>query len=485
LSFKGYGISLPKSSSNIQRQSLQCFGGETNVMECTSETVQCLRVGIRGVCELWPQGVLGLYCNDYNIENIRLQLLLPYEGSFEVLVDGEWGSPSAELGLIEAQIICKHFGFINAKNTFTLTEPSHSYKSKINGIFRCTGHESSPFECAFQHQGYLGVTDIGFTLVNCSRECNKDRYGFGTCDHDCLCISANTVNCDDVSGECTCMLGWTGTYCETDINECPTQNICPDGTDCVNHNGSYECTCRPGTMVSDDLSRCIDCPRQFFGWNCVSSCQCSLQNILTNGRDCDSVTGKCHCSHGWAGKLCDTDIDECLNRSLCSDVNTECRNEDGGFKCDCVEGYARDNNNTCFAIKVEEKDSSNTLLIAINSSVVAVLLMCVLVGVCCYVNRKQQNGRPNTLASNFPIPQGIKDVLRSSTALENPLENQESSYCTINDAANYERLQKLPTPNADYKTIQCHNVNRGGYLEPRGKLFLDTDGYLKPNGKRY
>ncbi|XP_052808202.1 scavenger receptor cysteine-rich type 1 protein M130-like [Mya arenaria] len=363
--FKGYGISLPQSSSNIQRQSLQCFGGETNVLECTSETVQCLRVGWRGVCESWPQSVLGLYCNDYNIENVLLISLFPYGGAFEVLVDSEWGSPSAELGLIEAQIICKHFGFVNAQNTIKLSEPYQHFKTKLNGVLRCKGNESSPFECAFKHQGYLGVTDVGFTLVNCSRECRQGRYGFGRCDKDCLCISANTIICDHVSGECTCTSGWAGSYCETDINECLTQNICPDGMDCVNQNGSYECTCRPGTMVSDDLSRCIDCPRQSFGWNCVSSCQCSLQNILTNGRDCDSVTGECQCSHGWAGTLCDSDIDECLNRSVCSEVKTECRNEEGGFRCDCVEGYARNNNHTCFAIKVEEKGSSNTLLIVI------------------------------------------------------------------------------------------------------------------------
>ncbi|WAR06971.1 MEG10-like protein [Mya arenaria] len=252
---KGYGISLPQSSSNIQRQSLQCFGGETNVLECTSETVQCLRVGWRGVCESWPQSVLGLYCNDYNIENVLLISLFPYGGAFEVLVDSEWGSPSAELGLIEAQIICKHFGFVNAQNTIKLSEPYQHFKTKLNGVLRCKGNESSPFECAFKHQGYLGVTDVGFTLVNCSRECRQGRYGFGRCDKDCLCISANTIICDHVSGECTCTSGWAGSYCETDINECLTQNICPDGMDCVNQNGSYECTCRPGTMVSDDLSR--------------------------------------------------------------------------------------------------------------------------------------------------------------------------------------------------------------------------------------
>ncbi|WAR20792.1 hypothetical protein MAR_014766 [Mya arenaria] len=32
-----------------------------------------------------------------------------------------------------------------------------------------------------------------------AKECRKDRYGLGLCDQECMCISANTDNCDDVS----------------------------------------------------------------------------------------------------------------------------------------------------------------------------------------------------------------------------------------------------------------------------------------------
>ncbi|XP_052773299.1 deleted in malignant brain tumors 1 protein-like [Mya arenaria] len=385
--FKGYGISLPEGSLTIQRQSLKCFGKETNVLECTSEPFECIHRDYtsRGACVFKKHGVLGLYCNDYHIEDVRLTQVfaVPYQKLFEVFVDGEWGITSAELGKIEAQIICKYFGYLNGENTFEGT--FKNYKFKIIGDLKCKGNESSPFGCAFEHRGYLDVLEYHFTMVNCTKECHKARYGY-ECDKDCMCISANTEDCDDMSGKCTCIPGWSGTYCETDINECLTTNICPGGMECVNQSGS-----------------------------------------------------------------------------LCSEANTECTNIDGGFKCDCVEGYARDNNDTCFALK--ENNFSNILLIVISSSLVAVLLICVFVGVCCCVSRNRQNGRPSSPAAELPTAVGMKDVVQSS--LETRSDNQESSYYTIQDAGNYELLNKTPTSEADYKTLQCYDVDTDGSLKPK------------------
>ena len=44
------------------------------------------------------------------------------------------------------------------------------------------------------------------------------------------------------------------------------------------------------------------------------------------------------------------DIDECLEPGVCSQV---CRNFKGGFKCECVRGYARDphNHSRCKAME--------------------------------------------------------------------------------------------------------------------------------------
>ena len=48
----------------------------------------------------------------------------------------------------------------------------------------------------------------------------------------------------------------------------------------------------------------------------------------------------CHCSSGWTGKTCNTDIDECSLsiRSPCVPGST-CVNTPGSFSCKCIPGY--------------------------------------------------------------------------------------------------------------------------------------------------
>lgn len=48
------------------------------------------------------------------------------------------------------------------------------------------------------------------------------------------------------TGECICDQGFTGTFCETDINECTSTGICGKGGICDNIYGSYICICTNG-----------------------------------------------------------------------------------------------------------------------------------------------------------------------------------------------------------------------------------------------
>lgn len=61
-----------------------------------------------------------------------------------------------------------------------------------------------------------------------------------------------SLGCDHVHG-CLCEEGWTGTNCDTDVNECDTPDVCNDVNKvCTNALGSYTCTCRDGFIIGEN-----------------------------------------------------------------------------------------------------------------------------------------------------------------------------------------------------------------------------------------
>lgn len=54
----------------------------------------------------------------------------------------------------------------------------------------------------------------------------------------------HTVRCDPVIG-CVCEPGFTGRYCDQDVNECLSVN-CGVNQVCLNTVGSYRCDCKSG-----------------------------------------------------------------------------------------------------------------------------------------------------------------------------------------------------------------------------------------------
>ncbi|XP_077968014.1 uncharacterized protein LOC120327058 isoform X2 [Styela clava] len=167
-------------------------------------------------------------------------------------------------------------------------------------------------------------------------------------NHECnrICFNGGKL----ATGECECVVGWTGECCQEDIDEC-SSITCTPNSKCFNTDGSYECVCNQG--YTKDNGRCLD----------VDECQQSLHDCHDQA-ECINEDGHyiCLCDPGFTGDgtKC-SDIDECTldntttdyyeynyvydNRNLmipsplCHDEAT-CSNTYGSYICQCNHGYS-------------------------------------------------------------------------------------------------------------------------------------------------
>ncbi|XP_047376883.1 protein crumbs homolog 1 [Sciurus carolinensis] len=176
-------------------------------------------------------------------------------------------------------------------------------------------------------------------------------------------------NCEDIysSYHCSCPLGWSGTHCELNIDEC-FSDPCIHGN-CSDRVAAYHCRCEPGytgvncemeidncqnhqcangaTCISETNGYSCLCLGNFTGKFCryrrLPSTVCgNEQTNLTcyNGGNCTEFQTelKCMCRPGFTGERCEKDIDECasnpcFNGGLCQDLLDK-------FQCLCDVAFA-------------------------------------------------------------------------------------------------------------------------------------------------
>uniref|UniRef100_H3A4V0 FAT atypical cadherin 4 n=1 Tax=Latimeria chalumnae TaxID=7897 RepID=H3A4V0_LATCH len=158
-----------------------------------------------------------------------------------------------------------------------------------------------------------------------------------SCHHGASCIKNSGISPDIVVLEspsvifvthlpfipftCSCPVGFTGPFCEVDINEC-YGSPCSNGGVCVNYAGGFFCSCRGG----------------FSGPFCTSGVNECEKNLCQNGGTCENTYGDYHCIclHGYTGRFCEASIDHC-DSSPCLNHGS-CTNLSSGYHCKCPFG---------------------------------------------------------------------------------------------------------------------------------------------------
>lgn len=333
------------------------------------------------------------------------------------------------------------------------------------------------------------------------------RAGWEDASNDCLtfaddCLGKDCRNGHCVDGvhsySCSCNEGYTGTSCETNINECgssPCQHgsscsdlvdgytcACPNGfvgprceyvacskaNLCLNNGtcyGDQQCLCRPGyfgTLCQQrmcDAVPCINggtcssngtclCPPEYTGNQCdVLKCD-FISNHCKNNGSC--VEGKCVCRKANYGTSCEKE--RCTNSTCQNGGSCVVTDEDIGYRCQCTQGYSGQNcqspGNLC-SMPVNDKqigdvsifvgDVGILLIILIVLCILLFVIVVILIGIMCYRRRKKRVCEKRRIASTTSTTTMISSVDRSlssssSSSPEGYRLENDYGSCSLDDA---------------------------------------------------
>ncbi|KAI3381296.1 hypothetical protein SNEBB_005488 [Seison nebaliae] len=231
--------------------------------------------------------------------------------------------------------------------------------------------------------GYLCTCQPGFTGVNCQTNVQVAACNSMPCQNGGTCQPAGN------GYFCTCTPQFQGTNCQTPVssgNQCEP-NPCRNGGVCVPNNGmsGFYCQCRSGwtgSLCESEINECLSLPCQNNGicYDLIDGyvCQCSDGKIqpqcpspgtptcadspcLNNGFCMDIPGGgfKCYCRNGFTGEKCEIGVDPCssnpcLNGGTCQSTSVQptyppptcppgirCNPAGGtaGFICNCLPNF--------------------------------------------------------------------------------------------------------------------------------------------------
>ncbi|CAH1780735.1 unnamed protein product [Owenia fusiformis] len=169
---------------------------------------------------------------------------------------------------------------------------------------------------------------------------------------------------------------WT---CLDDIDHCKDLlfggSHCKNGGSCIDGVYSYTCNCisgYTGRLCETDIDDCLSSP-------CINGeCEDAVNNYT------------CTCEEGFTGRDCETDIDGCQSYTCLN--GGSCIDSDDGHKCNCVYGYA---GRRCETGLLWWK----IMLIAISAALLLAIIIALMCRCCCQDYKEeleQRQSRPST-----------------------------------------------------------------------------------------
>ncbi|KAK6971063.1 mucin-like protein [Biomphalaria glabrata] len=218
----------------------------------------------------------------------------------------------------------------NEKECFCPRGYSLTGQDKCEDVNECLLNEtnlcSNRNGCINTNGSFVCTCEVGFKLDNDNRSCvacNVGTWG-QQCVNSCAC-GLGADHCDSKTG-CVCKAGYTGSHCESDIDECKNkQLVCNSTEKCLNLPGTAVCQCQDGYERINGTCKDVNECSSILTNNCSQLCR-----NTEGGYECF-----CHAGYSYDSKTFScNDIDECnLPTSKCEQL---CINTEGSYRCSCT-----------------------------------------------------------------------------------------------------------------------------------------------------